>query len=263
MKIKKEVYLYFVFISFSFILIPSVFAQTGVNPSDFTQQVIDGVKGVFSPVFSALFGIYQSDDFLFAKILLFILLFIVVRIGIKATPALGEQKGLVNIIALVVSLFAIRYISDNDLTRGILLPYGTLGVALVTLVPFLIYFFFVEKTMASSVGRKIAWFIFVLVFAFLWFTRSRVAGGLSQTANYLYLSIIALGILLFLFDRHVKRYFDLKSDYKHTKNALEKRIALLQADYEKISNVESDAAKNQRKHLLKQIKEAENEMHGL
>ena len=245
-------------------MIPSVFAFFDLSdPRSVIEDVIQGIKDVGTPIFSTLFGIYQSDEFLFVKALLFILLFIIIRVGVSAVPKLGDQKGVVNIVALVVSLIAVRFISENDITKGILLPYGTLGVALATLIPFLIYFFFVEKTISSGIGRKMAWLLFIVIFTFIWILRISSPGELSNVANYMYLSVIALGVILFLFDRHVKKYFDMRANYDHTRNVLERRIALLQSDYDRIASVDSDAARNQRKILLRQIKEAEEDKHKL
>lgn len=260
MKIKRGVYgLFALLIVSAIFVIPSVSAIMDIG--SFITNVIQSVESIGTPIFSALFGIYQSDDFLFTKILLFILLFVVIKVGIKATPKLGEKNGIVNIIALVVSLFAIRYISENDITRGILLPYGTLGVALVTLLPFVIYFFFVETTVASTGGRKVAWALFVAIFAILWFNRANSPEGLPSINSYMYMAVVLLGVLLFFFDKHVKAYFGRRANYDQVKNTLDRRILSLQYEFNRYVDLDTDLAKEQRKRILKEIKQLEEEKH--
>ncbi len=259
-KMKRGIYGLFALLAFSLIFaIPSASALMDVG--SFITNVIQSIESIGTPIFSALFGIYQSDEFLFAKILLFVLLFILIKIGIKATPKLGEKPAIVNIISLVISLFAIRYISENDLTRGIFLPYGTLGVAIATLLPFVIYFFFVEKTISSGAGRKMAWLLFVVIFSALWFNRVNSPEGLPDVSNYIYMAVVILGVILFFFDKAVKKYFDRRANYASVISAINRKILDLQYKYDRYINIDNDIAKEERKKILKQIKELEDEKH--
>ncbi len=256
---KRRVYGFFALLALSLTLLPFVSAYTSFGDvGSFVQNVIQSIQQIGTPIFSSLFGSYSSDEFLFSKILLFILLFVVIKVGVKATPKLGERNFVVNIIALVVSLFAVRYISENQLTQGILLPYGTLGVALVTLLPFVIYFFFVEKSVTTSTGRKIAWMLFIIIFAVLWFNRATSSEGLPVVSNYLYMSVVLLGVFLFFFDKGVQKYFDRRADYEHTRGVLQDRINKKKWDYQLALNADD---KERMGKLLKEIKYLEEEKH--
>ncbi|MBI2632190.1 hypothetical protein HYW75_04250 [Candidatus Pacearchaeota archaeon] len=246
---------------FTIYLIGLVSAQYDLaNPRDFTESIVQGVGDIATPVFSALFGVYQSDEFLFVKILVFILLFLGIRLGVKAIPALGEQTGVVNIISLVVSLIAIRFLSESDLVRGILLPYGVLGVAVLTGLVFVLYFFFVEKTVSSAGGRKFLWFLFVLIMAVLWFSQR---DKLSGVTNFIYWGALGLGILMFFFDKNVKRYFDRQANYATAVQAINRHLGQLYTDYNNAMNVPGDAGDRMRKDIMKQIKRLEEEKHKL
>lgn len=230
---------------------------------DFVQRVIDSVAEIGRPVFSALFGTYDSDEFLFVKVLLLILVFVMIKFALKATPGIGEKKGVVNIISLIVSLFAIRFLSESEFVRGILLPYGVLGVALVTLLPFLIYFFFVEKSIASSTGRKIAWMLFTIVFVVLWISRATSSERLPAVANYLYLSVVVLGVALFFFDRNVKKYFGRINDQRALRETIEEQITELRARYVRLIDVPGREAEGVRERIQTQIRHLNDELHRL
>jgi hypothetical protein len=70
-------------------------------------------------------------------------------------------------------------------------------------------------------------------------------------------------MLLFFFDKTVRRYFDVQSDRAVARNSLERRLVHLQSLYQQFLTVDSDAGKHQRKVLLDQIKATEDEMHRL
>lgn len=171
---------------------------------NFVQNIINGMTSVASPVLTSVFGGYQSADFLFAKLLVFILLFVVVKVAVKATPRLGDNRAVANIIALIVAILAIRYMNETEFFKGILLPYGVLGVALTTLLPFMIYFFFVHQSMASGSGRRLAFIFFLIVFVIMWITRY---GELTDVNNYIYLATLVLCVCALLFDKSIKAYF--------------------------------------------------------
>ena len=61
------------------------------------------------------------------------------------------------IVALIVSILSVRFMSENNFILGLLLPYTTLGVALITIIPFLIFAYGVHTTGLPGIGRKIAW----------------------------------------------------------------------------------------------------------
>ena len=181
-----------------------VSAFNGYDIQYFVQNILDGMAQVAAPLFGAAFGYYETTEFLFVKILVFILLFVVIKTAVKATPRLGENNMVTIVISLVVSILAIRFMSENDFFRGILLPYGSLGVALATLLPFLIYGFFVHKSFDTGSIRKAAFIFYIIVFGIIWISRY---DEINQASNYIYAGTLILAICLMLFDRQVKAYF--------------------------------------------------------
>src|SRR3989344_4569335 len=172
---------YFLFLVLFF---PFVSAQQLPPVEDVINGIVSSLEGIFTPISSSLFGGGDSNEFLFAKILLAILLFAVINAVVKKVPIFREQKGVAIIVALVISILAVRFISENQLVAGILLPYGTLGVGLTTILPFLIFFYFIHDSEIGPFGRRVSWFFFILVFLILWYSKG---SDLSTISNYIYM----------------------------------------------------------------------------
>ncbi len=249
---------------FSFLLLISLVSAAIPYDSNFlflqdaSEKIVSLVTNLLGPFFNAILGEYsggygdfsQNEIFLI-RILLLILLFILIYTGAKNTPKIGENSTVVIIISIAVSIIAVRFMSKSELFFGILLPYGALGVALTTLLPFFIFFFFIHAIKLGSIGRKISWLFFGVVFIALWISKS---DQLSSTSNWIYIiSIIAIAIV-FVFDRAVHRYFflhELNIFFGKTKR---KSVVALQAEYMNIINVETNEAKERRTEIENQLK---------
>ena len=237
---------------------PFVRAQYLPGPEEVINSVIRAVENIFTPIFSALLGQNSSEEFLLAKILLAILLFVVINAVLKKIPTFSGQKGVVNIISVVISFLAVRFISDNDLVAGILLPYGTLGVALTTILPFLIFFYFIHDSKIGSFGRKACWFFFIVVFVILWYSKS---SDLSEITNQIYLWTLVGMIIAFIADRSVHEYFGLFEERKTRRNSYTASIARKEADLQHLvsSGSEDRNVLEQIEILRKQISRLKSE----
>ena len=103
--------------------------------------------------------------------------------------------------------------------------------------------------------------LFVVVFSFLWFNRVNSAGGLSDIDNYMYMTVVVLGVLLFFFDSGVQKYFGRRANYQQLTSALNRRILTLQAQYQQYIALDTDLAKQERSRILKEIRHLEEEVH--
>jgi hypothetical protein len=211
--------LYLLILSFSSI----VSAQDLARGS---EQLVQIVKDVFGPVFQALLG--GSTELLFEKILFLILLFLVVYIALKRVPAFRENLAVLWIISLSVAFLGTRFLSDILLARFVLFSYTVMGVAIMTILPLIIYFYFVETTITSSAFRRIAWLIFFVIFFGLWITKKSEIGNLA----YIYLVAAILSLVFMLFDRTIQASFlrsamqrGLDADKVRAIADLERRIA--------------------------------------
>ncbi|MDP2946718.1 MAG: hypothetical protein Q8N88_01255 [Nanoarchaeota archaeon] len=115
---------------------------------------------------------YEAKNFL-AKIILMFILFGVVYTVLEKSDFFDRQWILI-IISIAVPILAIRFL-ENDWINAIILPYSTFGVAVASLIPLVIYFYFV-RSIRFSTGRKIAWIFAAVVFIGLYFTRRSELG---------------------------------------------------------------------------------------
>lgn len=184
------------------------------------RQFVDGMKELFTPLFEGLLGTSSYDDFFFAKILFFFLLFIVIFAVMRKVELFERMKGIVPLVALIISLLAVRYISEEGFFAGILLPYGALGIAVLTFLPFLIYFWFVHKAVKTGLGRRVAWILYAIVFVFLWGSRS---SDISTESNWIYFTTLIIMFIVFAFDKTFKTYFRMHEIDKFRQVSKDKR----------------------------------------
>lgn len=189
------------------------------------EDVIRIVQEFTSPFFEALLNTSAYSEFFFAKVLLLILVFVVVYYVLKQSDIMGlkDQKGVLLIITSVISILAMRYMPENDLIKGILLPYTTFGIAISTFLPFLIFFFFVEKSGLQHLGRRMAWALYGIIFAVLWYQRS---DQIPSSSNWIYTLLFVLIAIAFLFDSGIHQYFGISE----MRAADRQRLMLRQAD---------------------------------
>ncbi len=188
---------------------------------DFVVRIIDSILGILSPVFEVLIGPYSASEFFFAKVLLLFLLVIVTKSVLDKTP-LGEgNERISTFIAVIVSLLAIRFINENDLIGGILIPYGTLGVAITTIIPLVVFFWFVHRTNVGPFGRKFFWATFVIILLVLWAAKS---DKISEISNWIFGLVLITAVLLMIFDKSVHSYLGIGDLRKYEKDRNKRRI---------------------------------------
>ena len=230
------------------ILLPNISAINYFEEAKtIVSQITSSMAGILTPIAELVIGKTADDKFLFAKILILILLFVILNTVIKKMKFIEDAK-ISGIIAIIVSILAVRFIGNSDLFLGILLPYGVLGVAIATILPFILFFYFIHVTELGSFGRKMAWIFFAIVFIGLWASRE-----LSSTSNNIYIWTIVAMVIVFIFDKSIHKYFGLNKMNKFLKKADIIRIANLQADYGRYINVDSPQADQRRKDIKKQL----------
>lgn len=219
---KKKFFLFF----FGLLMISSISARSYdfISMQNTVMRVIDSTLGIFSPFLELIIGDYSTSEFFFAKVLLLILLTVIINQILKKTPLGSEDKKIGLILSLIVSILAIRFISENDLISGILIPYGTLGVAITTVLPFLIFFYFVHHSGVGPAGRRFFWIIYGVILLVLWSSRSQ---NLSQTSNMIYGLIFLASIILIIFDKKIHSYFGFSDLKRYEKDRNQERIRKL------------------------------------
>ena len=247
MKKEKSVALVLVLSFFTILL----FVQLTIAQVPFLDDFIKKMGDSFGSIFAPIFGVDSFDQFLFAKILLFFLLYAIIFMSLRKIDLFAENKSVAVIVSIIVSIFAVRFIKENQFINAILLPYGALGITLSIFLPLLIYFYFVHSSGIGPFGRRVAWILYGLVFLFLWGSRPYADLG---TANWIYLLGTGFVIVSFLFDSSIHRYFGLAGLVKWKEGREDARIARLQSEYEEIEGVDSPQARRRRRHIERELR---------
>ncbi len=227
-----------------------------INTGRISEQIIQFYQDFFTPIFRAIFGGYDTQSFLFAKVLLFFLLVMVIQYSLGKTTFFEGQKKLAWIVSIIVSILSIRFMPENYITDFVMVPYSTLGIALTVLLPFLIFFFFTYGSGAGGSGRKLLWGVYGIIFLVMWLTRDNI----SQAANYIYLAGLGLVILCMFFDNQIKHYFGVRATEKSLKKLSDSDIVKMENDLIMARNVYrqsgSDEARRAIADLEKKLAEA-------
>jgi magnesium-transporting ATPase (P-type) len=145
-----------------------------------------------------------SGQLLFERFLFFLVILSIVSVVLKGTDLFKDQKKIVMLLSVIISILSVRYISFEWI-KTTAMSYAVLGIALMSFLPFLIYFFFLKGFAPNSSGlRKIGWILFACIYF-----------GLSLTAENNYYGKVylwtGLASLAFLFlDGTINRYMTME-----------------------------------------------------
>jgi len=219
--------------------------------TDFLNSIGNNVGTTVKLLLGDFLQSYQAgQDIFYVKVLLFILLYVIIQTAVRAVPRLGEQKGVVIVVSFIVAVLAVKWMSDSLVTT-ILMPYGALGIALATMLPFLIFFYFVHATKMAGAGRRMAWIFFALSFILVFWKRYT---DIDETGRYFYYAVGVLIVLALIFDKGIHQYFFMHELNMFYRGAKGKAIAALQAEYLNIIHVESPEAEKRRKDIEENLK---------
>jgi hypothetical protein len=211
-----------------------------------TESTVQAFVDVFEPILDAVFGgTSYSSYLLFEKLLLFLILLGIVYVAVGFVPMLEEQPFVRWIVAIIVPLLGVRFLEEGWLVT-IILQYQVLAIALTSVLPFIIYFFFLQNvgTNYSSI-RKIGWVLFIVVYLGLWSTVENAA----YSSIYFWTMIVSL--LFLLFDGTIHQYF-LNQEMKAIgANSKWENIAKLRRDIQEL-NHDSGIPERIAKRLVKQ-----------
>lgn len=168
------------------------------------RQILDQIVGFLTPVFQVVLGDYSYNGFFFSKVLILILLIVIIYFILDHVHLFQGYRTISMLVSLIISIISVRFMSENDFFTFILLPYGALGIAITTLLPFFIFAYGIHTTGMPGIARKVSWFFFGMVFIGLWLYQF---DKISPLGNYIYMFTIVAGIFMFFFDRTVHAYF--------------------------------------------------------
>lgn len=177
------------------------------GPIQGVYQLTDGLREVIRILIQfiseTILQIDSFDEFLFAKLLLFTLILLVVYTVISKNTLFGGRKNgpIQWIISSAVAILSIRYL-PNEFIQAILLQYGAFAVGITVFLPLIIYFTFIHQSGVGPFGRKIAWLVYIIGFFALWSIRWKDMGS----ANWIYWIAIGFIIIAMIFDKSIHEY---------------------------------------------------------
>lgn len=191
------------------------------------------------PIFAFLLGPEigsENTELFFAKMLLFIIVLSVISAVLSNFPLFQNKRSTVNIVSFVVSLLSVRFLSAQWV-QGILLPYNTLGLAVISLIPLVVFTYFVYHGIAGKTMQRIAWIIAGSIYILLFFLRVSDLGDLA----WIYGGAAILCIVAVIFNSQINRllkWAKIESVYSEANEELIRNLR------RKLNEAHEDFAKN-------------------
>ncbi|MFA5992413.1 MAG: hypothetical protein WC796_01760 [Candidatus Pacearchaeota archaeon] len=222
-----------------------------INLGEGMRQIIEQVTSFFTPVFQYLLGDYSTGEIFFTKILFFILLSILIYAALVNVPLFKDYGNKIPlIISAIVSIIAVRFIADNDIINAIILPYGAVGIAMGTSIPFIIFGYFIYQWGLPGVARKLAWIFFGVVIFVLWSYKTDKIGDIG---NQIYLIMFIVIVVTVIFDRRIAAYFKGAELKQWEEDARGNEIVNLQREYQEALAVKSKESEAKQKRILRRL----------
>lgn len=204
---KKSVYILVLFLSIvSLTLVSAQYYGGGFYGG--TVDFFDSIFREMEPIIRFVLGgdgIY-SGEIIFIKFLVFLLILAITLTAVKRVPTLGDDEKIAKVISIIIALLAARFLTTEALVNLIWLPYGVLGVVLSSMLPLIIFLFFIES-LGSDFLRKVGWTAFAFIYFGLALYRWQdFAIGYNWYENLamIYLGVAIVSVLMLIFDKKVR-----------------------------------------------------------
>jgi hypothetical protein len=149
-----------------------------------------------------IFNLESYDELLFSKIIIALIIFFVVYSVLRRNDIFGRDKRITIIITSTVTLLSIRFL-PSEFVEVIMLQYNVFAVAVTTLLPLVIFFFFLYQSGFGGFGRRAGWLFYGIALISL----ATFRGDLGQ-AIYIYWAGIAIVAIGFIFDKAIITQFN-------------------------------------------------------
>jgi len=149
-------------------------------------------------------GGLSAGEMLIIKFLILIVLMSFIYYAASRVPAINETPVVLWIVTIVMAILATRFLTTAALVNLVWLPTGTLGIALMSIFPFIIYLFFIES-FDSTIVRKVGWIFFAVLFFGLSFARWDTLQSGNFNLGWIYIITGVLSLLMIVFDRQIRK----------------------------------------------------------
>lgn len=213
-----------------------MFAISFVSAADFSSQVsgvIDGIVSVLKPVLTYTIGDPGGDSSVFlVKTLLFVLMLSIVFVAVGQVPLIGDSSGLKWLTAIIVGIFGARLLSTESFINAVWLPSGVTAISLVCILPFLIFFFFIESFKGQKIIRRVGWALYIVMFVTLAAVRWDDLASSQSGWNYgwIYIATAGLAFLSLIFDGTIQKLWARSAADRAAAGAASEAIIKLRRD---------------------------------
>lgn len=191
---------------FSMIGFVSAASELSASVQNFLDKIID----VATPILNYTLGNVEQGNsvILFVKFLAFLIMLSAVYLAARKTPLINEHKVVLWVITIAIAILGARYLTIKQLVEFVWLPSGLVSIALASLLPFILFFFFIESFNNSRVIRRVGWAFFAVLYITLAFYRwSELAPGASKipfNLGWVYIFTAVLSLLAIVFDKRIR-----------------------------------------------------------
>tara|TARA_Y100000310_G_C20589032_1_gene766974 strand:- start:309 stop:1079 length:771 start_codon:yes stop_codon:yes gene_type:complete len=218
---KAWILLVFVFLSISLV-------SALQSPSEGARAVVDTTIDILQPLAGGLFGGFGSEN-LFESVLFFAIILSLVYVILGRVDLFYDKNKVRWVVTIAVALLATRFTAEWAWVQFVLLPYSILGVALLSLLPFIIYFSFLYSFDSGTI-RKFGWALFIAIYTGLWYSQFEQIGDIA----WIYLFAGILGLIMIVSDKYVRGWMVRQSIAKGLTADAVRQIIDLRKDRKKL-----------------------------
>src|SRR3989344_3826070 len=160
------------------------------------------ISDIFKPIIQLLVGSGETN--LFERFLFALVIFAVVYAVLDRVPLFNENGFALFAVAISLAVLGARFIADTDLVQTIIFSNGVFAVALLSILPFVVYFYFVYKGLEDSrILRRFAWVVYIIVFLGMYTVKSSSGADYTKYA-WMYVASALLALLSLIIDGTIK-----------------------------------------------------------
>jgi hypothetical protein len=213
--------------------------------AEFIDDTVEGFTPLLEPALGVDTSVAGGGGTLFSKALMVILVILVIMAILEQINFFSGRKKSQFLVGLIIGILGVRFL-PNNLVDGMLFPSTALIGAITIGIPFVVYFFVLEK-LDNPMVRKVGWILFgALMF---------IMASYNDEVMNLYFVFIAVCAIAFWLDGTLHRWFS-KSMVKMTLEAgVAERRSLIVDEIDELRRQfsASGLTDKQRKNLLRKI----------
>ncbi len=255
---------------------------SAAGAGDSVRNFLDNASAQLNPIVGWLLGDAPTSDMLIVKILIFIILLAATLVALEKLDIFKGRSGFRWLVGIIIGILSARFLSSSALINFVWMPYGILGILLATVLPFIIWFYFIESFNSPTV-RKVGWAAFAVIYIFLAITRwddlawassnvqassvniwlfsisvfkvSQAQGEWWQNFGWIYVLIAIVSFIFILSDRYLRGKYLVGGLTKRMDEKNQRRAYEIVAEIDRLEDLLVHAEGEHKKDIESDIKE--------